>query len=148
MKSIVEVEINAPRSDVVALLADPANMPQWMDDLARIEPISGEPGMPGSGFRMVGKPGTAQTDFVVTVTARNLPDVFALKLQSDSVDVAVTATFAVLSTARTKMRSEEMFSFHGVFNALFGFLAQSRIRKHHRDHIESFKRFAESRLIG
>src|SRR5947208_13938392 len=72
MKSIVEVEINAPRSDVVALLADPANMPQWMDDLARIEPISGEPGMPGSVLRMVGKPGTAQTDHGVTVKARNL----------------------------------------------------------------------------
>src|SRR6185295_17025631 len=74
MKSIVDIEINASRNDVAALLADPANMPQWMDDLARIEPISGELGMPGSKFRMVGRPGTAQTDFVVTVTARHLPE--------------------------------------------------------------------------
>ena len=148
MKSIVDIEINASRNDVAALLADPANMPQWMDDLARIEPISGELGMPGSKFRMVGRPGTAQTDFVVTVTARHLPELFALKLQSDRVDVAVTTTLAALSAARTRMRSQEVFSFHGLFNALFGLLARSRIRAHHRAHIESFARFAERRVSG
>ena len=148
MKSIVDVEINAPKSDVAALMADPANMPHWMDDLARIEPVSGNPEIPGSRFRMVGKPGSAQADFAVTVTARHLPDLFALKLESHRVDVAVTTTFTTLSAARTKLRSEEVFSFHGLTNAVFGLLAQSRIRKHHRDHIESFRRFAESRLTG
>jgi len=95
---------------------------------------------------MVGKPGSAQADFVVTVTARHLPDLFALNLQSDRVDVVVATTFMERSAARTTLRSEEEFSFHGLFNALFGFLARNRIRAHHREHIESFKRFAEKHV--
>jgi hypothetical protein len=146
MKSIVELEINAPRRDVAALMADPGNMPQWMDDLARIEEVSGTLGLPGSRFRMLGKPGSAQADFVVTVTARHLPDLFALKLESDRVDVAVTTTLMELSAARTTLRSEEVFAFHELFNTVFGFFAQNTIRKHHRTHIESFGRFAEARL--
>ena len=143
MKSIVELEIEAPLERVAALLAEPGNMTRWMDDLERVEILSGEPGIPGSTFRMVGKAGSAQSDFVVTVTRRTLPKALGLKLQSPSVDVAVADTFTALSARRTKLVSEEVFRFHGLFNTLFSFLARNTIRKHHRRHIESFKRFAE-----
>jgi len=143
MKSIVEVKIDAPLEKVAALLADVRNMTKWMDDLERVEPVSGELGMPGSIFRMVGKAGGPQGDFVVTVTARTLPKIFGLKLQSPSVDVVVADTFTALSALRTKLVSEEAFCFHGLFNTLLGFLVQSTIKKHHRRHIESFGRFAE-----
>jgi len=146
MKSVVELEIDAPPEKVAALLADPGNMTKWMDDLERVELISGEPGIPGSSFRMVGKAGSPQNDFVVTVTARTLPKTLGLKLQSPSVDVAITARFTALSAQRTKLVSEEVFSFHGLFNSFLGFLGQSTIRKHHRRHIEGFKRFAEIAL--
>jgi hypothetical protein len=146
MKSAVELEIEAPLEKVAALLADPGNMTKWMEDLERVEPLSGEPGMPGSTFRMVGKAGGQQRDFVVTVTGRTLPNRLGLKLQSPSVDVAIADTFTALSACRTKLVSEEVFRFHGLFNTIFGLLAQSTIRKHHRRHIESFKRFAEDKL--
>jgi hypothetical protein len=146
MKSIVELEIEAPLEKVAGLLADPANMTKWMDDLERVEPVSGEPGMPGSTFRMIGKAGGPQSNFVVTVTARTLPEILGWKLQSPSVDVAIADTFTALSARRTKLVSEEVFRFHSVFNTLFGFLALSTIRKHHRRHIQSFKRFAEDTL--
>jgi hypothetical protein len=146
MKSIVELEINRPLEKVAVLLADPGNMTKWMDALERIEPLSGQLGMPGSTFRMVGKAGGPQKDFVVTVTTRTLPGIFGLKLQSPSVEVAITDKLTALSGLRTKLVSEEVFSFHGLFNTLFGFLAQSTIRKHHRRHIESFKRFSEDAL--
>jgi uncharacterized protein YndB with AHSA1/START domain len=146
MKSTVELEINAPLEKVTALLADPSSMTKWMDDLERVEPLSGEFGMPGSKFRMVGKAGSQQSNFIVTVTARTLPETFGLKLQSPSVDVVITDTFTTLSARRTKLVSEEVFSFHGLFNTLFGLLAQNTIRKHHRQHIESFKRFAEDTM--
>src|SRR5262245_53899929 len=132
MKSTVELEINAPLQTVTTLFADPTSMTKWMDDLERVEPLSGELGMPGSRFRMVGKAGTLQSNFIVTVTVRSLPKMFGLKLQSPSVDVAITDTFSTLSARKTKMVSEEVFSFHGLFNTLFGFLAQNTIRKHHR----------------
>jgi uncharacterized membrane protein len=55
MKSVVQVEINAPASEVATLFADPRNSPKWMLDLDRYEPVSGEQGMPGSTYRLVPK---------------------------------------------------------------------------------------------
>jgi hypothetical protein len=63
-----------------------------------------------------------------------------------NVDVAIAGSFTALSAGRTKLVSEEAFRFHGLFNTLFGFLARRTIRKQHRRHMESFKRFAEGRL--
>ena len=37
MKSVVELEINAPKHRVAALFADPNNNTRWMDDLEKIE---------------------------------------------------------------------------------------------------------------
>ena len=142
MKSIIEIEVNRPRQEVAVLMADPGNMTEWMHDLERYEHISGAFGMAGSRYRMVPK-GSQQIEFVSTVTARNLPERLVLKLKSPSVDVSVTTTFTALSDQRTRMVSNEVFTFHGLFNKLFSLLASRDIRKHHRDHIESFKRFAE-----
>ena len=55
MKSVVELDIDVPREKLAALSADPANITKWMDDLERYEPLTGEPGMPGSTYRMVPK---------------------------------------------------------------------------------------------
>jgi hypothetical protein len=143
MKSIVEIEIDVPRDQTTALFADPVNLTKWMNDLDRIEPIGGERGMPGSQYRMVGKADT-HMDFVATVVARDLPERVALKLESASVDIAITDTFMALSAHRTKLTSEEVFTFRGLANILFGFLARRTIHENHRRHMESFRRFAEA----
>jgi hypothetical protein len=143
MKSIVAVEIHRPRREVAMLLADPANMTRWMNNLAAYEYIDGEPGAIGVRYRMVGKPGTRQQTFVATVTAMHLPEWYSLALKSPTVDVLVDVTFTALAKDRTKLRSEETFTFHGVFRRLFSTFAHGDIRKHHREHMESFKRFAE-----
>jgi hypothetical protein len=146
MKNIVEVEIDAPRDQTAALFADPVNLTKWMNDLDRIEPISGKPGMPGSQYRMVGK-AEAHMNFVATVVARDLPERVALKLEAASVNVAITDTFTALSTHRTKLTSEEVFTFRGLANILFGFLARRTIRENHRRHMESFRRFVEAQAL-
>ena len=143
MKSVVELEINAPKHRVAALFADPNNNTRWMDDLEKIEPISGEPGMPGSKYRMVQSRPRRMT-FIATVTARNLPDESALQLEAPNVVVSVTDRFAALSPQATRLISEEVFTFKGLFNKMFGFLVQKNIRNAHRRHMQSFKRFAES----
>jgi len=146
MKSTVELEIAVPKHKLAALFADPGNMTKWMDDLERYEHLSGDTGMPGSRYRMVPKAGTSQMEFIATVTARDLPDELGLKLESPTVDVAIRCTFAALSAHKTKLVSEEVFMFRGLFNRMFGFLARNEIRKHHRRHIGAFKRFAERRM--
>jgi uncharacterized protein YndB with AHSA1/START domain len=141
MKSVIELEIAGPRPRVAELFASPENSPRWMDDLGRYEAISGTPGMPGSRYRLVPKKGSMT--FVATVTARELPRRIQVELDSPTVTVSVTGTFDELSPGRTRLVSEEVFRFKGLFSKAFGLLARPAIRRAHRRHMEGFKRFAE-----
>jgi hypothetical protein len=113
-----------------------------MDDLERVEPISGKAGMPGSQYRLVPKRGNMV--FVATVLSRDLPSESRLMLEASNVSVAVRADFRAIAPDRTLLVSEEVFTFKGWVGRIFGFLAQGAIRKAHRTHIEAFKRFAEA----
>ena len=140
MTSVVEVDIDRAQADVAALMADPRNNTKWMDDVARVEPIDGELGTPGSTYRLVPREGNMV--FVATVAARDT-DRLRLRLDASNV-VSVTSTLIETAPDRTRLISEEVFRFKGLFNTLFGFLAQASIKKVHRRHIEAFKRFAET----
>jgi uncharacterized protein YndB with AHSA1/START domain len=144
MKSIVAIEINRPRREVAMLLADPANMTKWMHDLERYDHVGGEQGAVGARYRMVPKPGERQGAFISTVTAMHLPERLSVRLQSSKVDVLVDTTFTAVARDRTRLVSAETFIFHGFFRKLLGLFARRDIRRHHRAHIESFKRFAET----
>ena len=142
MKSRVELDIRAPQAEVAELFADPRHNPEWMDDIDRIEPVSGELGQPGSVYRMVPK---KQSDmaFVATVVRRVLPTQVSLSLSADQVSVAITDTFKPVSDGTTRLISEEVFSFRGRLGKIIGFVSQPMIRRAHRQHMESFKRYAE-----
>ena len=142
MKSIVELDINARQARMAELFANPLNNPRWMDDLERVELISGEPGETGSVYRLVPKRG--KMDFVATVLTRALPTKLKLALEGRRVSVLITDTFLRLSDDKTKLISEEVFTFKGAFGKVIGFLARKSIAAAHRRHMESFKRFAES----
>lgn len=78
-----------------------------MDDVDRIETISGQLGMPGSKYRLVPKKG--KMVFVATVLARNLPAESHLSLEASNVTVSVKATFFALSVDRTRLTSGVQF---------------------------------------
>lgn len=142
-KSVVEVEIGVPRDRVVELFTRPELIPEWMDDVARYEPVSGEPGTPGSQYRLV--PRSGSMEFVATVLELNLPGEVRMRLDGSSATVLVTARFSALPSCRTRLVSEETFWFAGLFGTLFGPLALGVIRDAHHRHMEAFRRFAESR---
>jgi uncharacterized protein YndB with AHSA1/START domain len=146
MKSTVTVEINLPQARVAELFSNPRHTTRWMHDIDRIEVVSGEPGAPGSRYRLVPKKGNMV--FVATVLGRDLPKQSRLRLDSSNVVVWVTGTFQSLSATKTLLVSSEVFSFKGAISAILGFLAQSAIRKAHRRHIEAFKTFAETQHSG
>lgn len=141
MKSIVEVEIDKPQEEVAMLFADPGNNPKWMHDLAGYEPISGDQGMPGFSYRLLPKEG--DMIFLATIVESNLPDMICMKLRALTVDVAIKVTFTALSSTRTKLISEEEFSFNDSNNTIVDSAKQNAIRAAHRQHIEDFKSFAE-----
>jgi hypothetical protein len=144
MKSRVDLEINAPQAELAALLADPGNNTRWMDDLERIEPVVGEPGQPGSTYQMVPAKGTMV--FLATVLKRALPAEVQLLLRARRASVLVTDTFLKLSEGKTRLISEEEFTFMGPVQKLLGLFSRKSIARAHRRHMESFKRFAEGRL--
>jgi len=117
MKSVVEVDISVPLPEVAALFADPRNSPKWMLELARYEPVSGEPGKPGSTYRLV--PKTGNMVFLATVISRDLPRELRLRLDTSNIEVAITGTLTALSPTSTRLLSEEVFTFRGVFNSVF-----------------------------
>ena len=142
MKSVVELDINRSQERVATLFADPANNPKWMDDLARYEPLSGEPGMPGSTYRLLPKAG--EMIFLATVASRDLRSEIRLSLDASNVTVSITVRFLPLSGEKTNLVSEEEFSFKGLLGKLVGFFAQGSIRRAHRRHMNAFKRFVEA----
>lgn len=141
MKSITQVEINAPVSEVAALFADPRNNPKWMLDLDRYEPLGGEQGMPGSTYRLV--PKSEKMIFLVTIISRDLPRELRLHLDCPDVEVAITGKLTALSPRSTQLISEEVFTFKGALNTILSVFARKTIRTVHRRHIEDFKRFVE-----
>lgn len=140
MKSIVEVEINKPQREVAALFADPANNPTWMQDLDHYEPITDHQGLPGSKYRLVPRKG--KMIFVATVVERKA-DELKLDLEASNVHVSVSGKLRSLTSQKTWLTSEEIFTFKGLFNKIFGFFARNSIKKVHRMHMEEFKKFAE-----
>ena len=144
MKSVFETEINMPQQQLAELFANPGNNGKWMDDLGSYEPISGEPGMPGSKYRLVQKNGNTEMAFIATMTARNLPYELKLTLEAPNVTVSITGKFVALAPEKTRLISEEVFTFSGLLNKIFGFVVQKDIKAAHHRHMESFKRFAEN----
>ena len=142
MKSIVEVEINMPQREAAELYADPRNNLKWMHDIAGYQPLSGEEGMPGSTYRLVPKEG--DMTFVATVVERNLPDELKLHLEASDVHVEVRGTFSSLSPTRTKLISEEVFTFKSGDGETVSRSVKEDIKAAPRQHIEDFKRFAEN----
>jgi len=141
VKSVVQVDIDLPRERLAALFADPTLSSKWMDDIARYEPISGQPGAPGSMYRLVPKNGDMV--FVATVIANDLPNESRFRLDADKVTVAITARYLAVSSERSRLVSEEVFTFKGFAGKVGGFLARVAIHRAHRRQMEAFKRFAE-----
>lgn len=141
MRSIAGLEIEAPLAEVAARYADPRNSPKWMVDLDRYEEISGEPGTPGSKYRLVSE--HPHLDFVVTVVERRLPDRVRLALEAPSLSVAVDVTFTAMPSGRTRLLSTETFRFKGLFGRAMGLFARGSIHSAHRRQMAAFKRFAE-----
>jgi hypothetical protein len=141
MKSVVEVDIDAPQQKVAALFADPGNSAEWMEDLELYEPIEGEPGEPGSVYRLVPKRGQP---FFGTVVSRDLPREHEIYLDAPNVAVSIKRSFAALTPQRTRLTSEEEFDFKGGLLArLAGLLSRGAIQKAHRRQIQAFRRYAE-----
>ena len=142
MKSVYEAEINVPQVRLFNLFADPRNDKEWMEGLVSYEPVKGQPGMPGSEYRLVQQDGNMA--FHTTVLSREEPDLLEIVLDGANVIISITARFSAISPETTRFISEEVFTFRGWANKASGFLLRKDIKSIHHRQMESFKRYAES----
>ncbi|MGA7823436.1 MAG: SRPBCC family protein [Steroidobacteraceae bacterium] len=141
MRSVIELDVNVRQEKLAELFTDPRRNPEWMDDLERIEPVSGDLGAPGSSYRLVPKKG--RLTFVARVISRELPTAAELVLEAPNVSVSVTGRFIPLSETTSRLVSEEIFKFNGVLWKFLELFARRAIKGSHRKQMESFKRSAE-----
>ncbi len=80
---------------------------------------------------------------MATVLAKEPPAETRLALVAPNTSVSVKASLCKVSEERTKLISEETFHFPGLFGRIIGVVAAPAIKRAHRRHMESFKRFAE-----
>jgi hypothetical protein len=144
-ESATEIDIAVPQARLASLFADPTQNTEWMHDMNRVEPISGELGLRGSRYRLVPKKG--DRTFVATVRERRLPSEVDLELDATDVAITTRAFFIPLSADRTRLRHEQVFTFKGIVNRIVGALARRAMRKAQRRHMEAFKQFAEAQQI-
>ena len=86
--------------------------------------------------------------FVATVLTRKMPDELRPRLDSPAASVTVEGRLHALSDRKTKLISEETFTFRGAFGKILGLLARGAIKRAHRRHMEAFKRFVESHVAA
>ena len=142
MRTVIKIEVDVPQARLAPLLADPELSTKWMDDVDRVEPISGLLGMQGSRYRLVPKAGGME--FVATVVGRDIPDELRVRLEGRIVTVSVKARFAATSPASTRLTHEQVFNFKGLANKIGGAFARGAIKQAQRRHLEAFKRYAET----
>jgi uncharacterized membrane protein len=141
MRSVAVIEIDAPRESVAERYADPRNNEKWMTDLERFEALVGDPGMPGSRYRLVSD--QPHLNFVATVVERRLPDTVKLRLDAPSLSVDIHVTFAALPGERTRLESTETLRFKGLFGRAMSLFARKSIQATHRQQMNAFKAYAE-----
>ena len=142
MKHSCDIEINAPRTRVIALFDDPTNLPKWQPDLIRFEPISGTPGQPDAKSRLVYRAGKGELELIETITLRNLPDEFSGTYESKMGMTRISNRF-IDNGPTTRWIVDTEFTGSGIMRVLSGVMG-GVMRAQTMKILLAFKAFAES----
>jgi uncharacterized membrane protein len=143
MKYSVEIIIDKPLNEVIALFDNLDNMKQWMEGLQSFEPISGTPGQPGAKSKLVFLNGGRKMEMIETITVNNLPKEFSGTYEANGVFNIVQNFFEAVNDRQTRYATEQEFQFHG-FMKIIGWIFPAAFKKQSMKFLKDFKRFAES----
>lgn len=143
MKYTLEIEINKPIDEVVALFDNPENMKQWMEGLQSFETFEGISGKPGAKSKLVFQMGKRRMEMIETILTRNLPEEFSGTYEMNGVLNIIRNKFVKLSDSKTKYITENEFQMSGMMK-VFGWLFPGMFKKQSYKYLEAFKKFAES----
>ncbi len=143
MEFTQEIEIARSREDMVRLFDDPGNLVKWQRGLQSFEPLTGEPGEPGSTSKLTYLNGKRRLEMVETITVRNLPDAFYGTYDAKGVHNIVENQFFEVAPDRTRWVIRNVFQFQGFMKVIGLLLLGRSFPKQSRIFMEDFKAFAE-----
>jgi hypothetical protein len=143
MQYTTEITIDLPRTRVIELFDDPANLTKWQPGLQSFEPLSGTPGQPGARSRLVYEEKGRRMEMIETITSRNLPDEFAGTYEAPGVFNVMHNRFVEDGPHTTRWIADHEFRFSG-FMRLAGLFMRGAFPKQTQATMQQFKAFAEA----
>lgn len=144
MRYQVEILIDLPRDEVIALFDDPDNLAKWQPNLLHMEHMSGEPGESGAKTRMVYKRGNGEMEMIETIVTRNLPDEFTANYETNGVLNINRNYFHTVSEKQTRWVTDTEFKFDNFMLNLMGMFTPFMFKNETRSTMQRFKEFAET----
>ena len=147
MKFQLEIDINLPREQVIALFDNVENLKHWQPDLVSFEHLSGTPGQVGARSRLRYKMGKRDVELIETITVRQLPDIFAGTYKTEGVWNLIENRFVAVNARQTRWLTDNEFRCHGIVKIL-SWLMPSMFKKQSFKFMQQFKAFAEGRGVA
>lgn len=141
MKYTLEITINKPKQEVVALFDNIPNLYKWMEGLESVKLLSGEEGKKDAKSELVFKTPKRQLTMIETILQNDLPDKMVTTYQADGVYNIICTEFHEMGE-QTLYRTEQEFKFKGAMR-IIGFLFPKAFKKQSMKYLEDFKKFAE-----
>ena len=143
MKYQVEIEINKPISDVVALFEDRNNDRLWMEGFVEKIPIKGDEGELGAKCKVVFQMGKRKMEMIEEITEKKLPESYVTTYTTPSVFNIVKNSFKKIDENTTLYQTEQEFQFKTFLMKVMGFLMPGAFKKQSMKYHKAFKAFAE-----
>lgn len=142
MRYSVSTVINAPIHEVIKRFDNPELMKEWMEGLESFEHLEGTAGQPGAKSKLTFRMGRRTIEMTETITARNLPEVFAGYYEVGNVYNEVSNHFKPLSESTTEYSTTQYFRLTGGMKVI-GWLFPKTFKKQSAKYLEDFKSFVE-----
>lgn len=143
MKYSIDIIIDRPRVQVIALFDDPDNLPKWQEGLVSFTHVSGTPGGADAVSQLVYRMGKREIEMTETIVERSPPERFSAVYEAKGVWNLNHNLFTDLGDGRTRWAVETEFRCSG-FIRIMAFFMPGMFRKQTMKVMQDFKRFAEA----
>ena len=144
MKYTTEILINLPRSRVIELFDNSANLYEWQPGLKSLTHLEGEAGEEGARSELVYEGRKGDLVMTETITCKKLPDQFHMQYKARGVFNEIENWFSEKEPGLTLWRTENYFRFGGMMMLMVPFMKKAFINNTMLN-MDRFKLFAENR---
>jgi hypothetical protein len=143
MEYKLDIIINKPVAEVVALFENPDNLKEWQPELVSFEHLSGDKGQPGSKSKIVYLMGKRECEMIETIERNELPEMFIATYETNGVVNRMENRFKAVGSDQTHWTTNNEFQFTSLGMKLMGFFMKKAFPKQSMQYMQQFKDFAE-----